>query len=95
MTTSAAGSAADHQHPPAAAENTDDRPASPPLPTETADIIDSLREAAAQKEPGNCSELELSLDLDLATLPASDYWDASTMASLNAVSAVSIARIPK
>ncbi|KAK6189569.1 hypothetical protein LQW54_013136 [Pestalotiopsis sp. IQ-011] len=96
MTTSAAGSAAaDHQHPPAAAENTNDRPASPPLPTETAEIIDSLREAAAQKEPGNRSELELSLDLDLdlATLPASDYWDASTMASLNAVSAAAIARL--
>lgn len=94
MTTSAAGSAADHQHPPAAADNTNDRPAaSPPLPTETADIIDSLRDAAAQREPGNRSELELSLDLDLATLPASDYWDASTMASLNAVSAAAIARL--
>jgi hypothetical protein len=35
------------------------------------------------------SDLELSLDLTSHT--ASDYWDASTMAPLNAVSAVSIA----
>lgn len=37
------------------------------------------------------SDLELSLDLGPDSHTASDYWDASTMAPLNAVSAVSIA----
>ncbi|KAF7532571.1 hypothetical protein G7054_g7837 [Neopestalotiopsis clavispora] len=99
MTTSAAGS--DHQQTaavPAQAENANHHNNS--SNPEAGEIL-RTHEAATKEETTdshtganggtNKSNLELSLDLnlDLDSLPASDYWDASTMASLNAVSAVS------
>ncbi|KAK6081840.1 NUDIX domain-containing protein [Seiridium cupressi] len=74
---------------------------------ETATILQSLRQATTkpnrQPAEGNDiataagvpdtskSDLELSLDVD--SYAASHYWDASTMAPLNAVSAAAIARL--
>ncbi|KAI0021473.1 NUDIX hydrolase domain-like protein [Xylariomycetidae sp. FL0641] len=60
---------------------------------ETAEILQSLRDstAAASTTPATLpSDLALSLDLHDR---ASYYWDASTMAPLNAASAAAIARL--
>lgn len=104
MTTSAAGS--DHQQTaavPAQAENANHHNNS--SNSEAGEILRTLHVAATREDTSdshtganggtNKSNLELSLDLnlDLDSLPASDYWDASTMASLNAVSAAAIARL--
>lgn len=77
---------------------------SPPLTElETAEILQSIRNSTTQPSTALPADLALSLDLhqhqrqrqptseppDLASY----YWDASTMAPLNAVSAVSIVAI--
>lgn len=83
---------------------TPDDSARPLTDLETATILQSLREAVTDPSPppaevdnaghaaapeGTRSDLDLSLDL--TSYPASHYWDASTMAPLSVVSAVSIA----
>ncbi|KAI0013346.1 NUDIX hydrolase domain-like protein [Xylariaceae sp. FL0662B] len=69
---------------------------SPPLTElETAEILQSIRNSRATTSTALPADLALSLDLlqSLPYDPASYYWDASTMAPLNAVSAAAIARL--
>lgn len=69
-----------------------------PVDSNAATKLQKPREVRTEPNPSSTevaantkSDLELSLDLDLHSYPTSHYWDASTMAPLNAVSAVSIA----
>ncbi|KAI1760954.1 NUDIX hydrolase domain-like protein [Hypoxylon sp. FL1150] len=81
------------------------RDASPPLTElETAEILQSIRNSTTTTttttKPPSALPADLALSLDLHNGrptdeydPASYYWDASTMAPLNAVSAAAIARL--
>lgn len=70
---------------------------------ETAEILQSIRNSTTIPSTDLPADLALSYDLDRQRLQpptdqeppdlASYYWDASTMAPLNTVSAVSIATI--
>ncbi|XXG93935.1 8-oxo-dGTP diphosphatase [Hypoxylon texense] len=82
---------------------------SPPLTElETAEILQSIRNSTTTTKPSSALPADLALSLDLhqnrakrsrprpsdeSPDPASYYWDASTMAPLNAVSAAAIARL--
>ncbi|KAI6093370.1 NUDIX hydrolase domain-like protein [Hypoxylon rubiginosum] len=71
---------------------------SPPLTElETAEILQSIRNSTTKPSSALPADLALSLDLHHEVRtdddPASYYWDASTMAPLNAVSAAAIARL--
>ncbi|KAI1083232.1 NUDIX hydrolase domain-like protein [Whalleya microplaca] len=69
---------------------------SPPLTElETAEILQSIRNSRTTAPTALPADLALSLDLHQRAPydPASYYWDASTMAPLNAVSAAAIARL--
>ncbi|KAI1489265.1 NUDIX hydrolase domain-like protein [Biscogniauxia mediterranea] len=73
---------------------------SPPLTElETDEILHSIRHSSATTSVHPPSDLALSLDIDQEPSSpssydsASYYWDASTMAPLNAVSAAAIARL--
>lgn len=79
---------------------TSNRHDSPPLTElETAEILQSIRNSTTVPSTELPADLTLSLDLhrqqpaEATRDLASYYWDASTMAPLNAVSAVSIATI--
>lgn len=83
---------------------TSKRDDSPPLTElETAEILQSIRNSITTTKPSSALPADLALSLDLhhqtrdqrprptdeSPDPASYYWDASTMAPLNVVSAVS------
>ncbi|KAI1390194.1 NUDIX hydrolase domain-like protein [Hypoxylon trugodes] len=77
---------------------TDKRNDSPPLTElETAEILQSIRNSTTQPSTTLPADLAVSLDLHRPTTEQTDlasyYWDASTMAPLNAVSAAAIARL--
>ncbi|KAI2464062.1 NUDIX hydrolase domain-like protein [Annulohypoxylon bovei var. microspora] len=83
------------------ASGTTRRNDSPPLTElETAEILQSIRNSTAVPTTSLPADLALSIDLHHPRPPveeprdlASYYWDASTMAPLNAVSAAALARL--